>query len=305
MDYFLYAIVVILFIVVLLLLLSKHKTKKQIAEAVAIVKEISAGNLDRRIIIDEASPVAQLCYQMNDIVIKTKSELTKHKQSERTYRKLITSLSHDIRTPLASLTGYLEAIQLGLVSDKEIGRYIDTSLRKAFDLQNYINTLFEWLKLESGERVYHHEDTDVFELIREITAEWIPQFENAHMEYDISISEANLTTKIDKTALKRIIDNLLQNSLIHSRAAKIKLAAQQNKNRICIKISDDGVGIPETHLPHIFDRLYKCNAARGVSGNGLGLSIVQELVKGLKGEISVQSKEGQSTEFNLSIPILR
>lgn len=303
MELFLIAIIVMLLIAVWGLVVRQYKTKKELERATSVVEEIAAGNMDRRLIIDEKSLATPLCYTINDVVIRAKTELSRHKQSEKAYRQLITSLSHDIRTPLTSLTGYLEAIRLGLVCGEDKEQYVEVSHQKALDLKYYVDTLFEWLKLESGERIYHFESINIFEYLREIVADLILQFENIDMEYDIVIPEKDLIIRTDTSALKRVVDNITQNALIHSRASLIKIEAQELDNNVSLKISDNGVGISKTHLPHIFDRLYKCSTARGVSGNGLGLSIVKELVKGLTGEIDVYSKENQGVSFCVLLPI--
>ncbi|WP_206663559.1 sensor histidine kinase [Sporolactobacillus shoreae] len=297
-------IITILCFVIAALAFYLYRTKVQLMEASTIVDEIANGNMNRRLIVSKTSPVASLCYKINEIVIQTKNELFKHQQAERSYRQLATSLSHDIRTPLASLTGYLEAIQLGYVTGKEKEQYIEIALNKALDLKYYVDTLFEWLKLESGERIYHYENIDIHEYAREIVSEWIPQFEKNDICYDISVPENELFVSIDKTALKRILDNLLQNVLTHGHATFIKVSEEENDNKMAFEIQDNGVGISETDLPHIFERLYKCNTARGTKGSGLGLSIVAELVKGLHGEITVKSIKEKGTLFFLLFPLL-
>lgn len=295
-------IIFVLLIIVCGLAVRQYRTKKELEKMTSVIEEIAAGNMDRRLIIDEKSTAALLCYTINDVVIRSKTELSKHRQSEKAYRQLITSLSHDIRTPLASLTGYLEAIRIGLVSGEDKEQYIEVSHQKALDLKYYVDTLFEWLKLESGERIYHFESINICEYLREIVADLIPLFEKAGMGYDISIPEKDLMIRTDMSALRRIVDNITQNALIHSHASLMKIEAREFDNKVLFEISDNGIGISETHLPHIFDRLYKCSTARGVSGNGLGLSIVKELVKGLAGQIDVQSGENQGTVFRILLP---
>lgn len=301
--FLLYLIIIIQSLIIIILLFNQHKTKKQIREAQDIVDDIESGNMERRIVIDERSIAAELCYSINTIIISMKSELSKTKQSEKAYRMLITSLSHDVRTPLASLMGHLEAINLGYVTAEEKKNYILIALNKANDLKLYIDTLFEWLKLESGERIYNFKKIDIYEYFRKILAEWIPVFDEKSIAYQINIPDISLHVYVEITAIKRIIENVLQNALIHSQAASISFNIQQKNDSINIDITDDGIGISPDNLPHIFDRLYKCNTARGVKGNGLGLSIVKELVNGLNGLLNVKSQEGLGTQFHIQLPI--
>jgi signal transduction histidine kinase len=251
--------------------------------------------------VDENSDIAALCFRLNEIVSEIKQQLSRLRVSENEYRKLITSLSHDVRTPLASLIGYLEAITDGLVTEAEQQEYLRAAQAKAFELETYIDTLFEWVKLESGERHYHFEATDISELLREIVSEWIPRME-MRFSYDIQIPEKELRCTIDAAAFRRIIDNLLENCLKHSRGNRVTIRLFEQDQQVRLEISDNGRGISEQHLPRIFDRLYKGDEARRSKGNGLGLAIIQELVTAHHGEINVCSKLGEGTKFYVTLP---
>ena len=304
-EIFLIILCAVMFTVIVIMLGYIRKIKSQTKQAAEVLDDIAGGNLDRRIITQEDIGISVLCYKINEIVINMKSEIVHHRQSEKEYRQLITSLSHDIRTPMASLIGYISAVKDGIVGNNETEKseYIRLSLEKAFDLKDYVDTLFEWLKLESGERTFSFEESDICEFTREIITDWIPQIENRNLEYEIIIPETEIKIDIDRSAYKRIINNLMQNIFVHSSAAKICLNIRREQQTIEILVSDNGTGISEKDLPYIFDRLYKCDTARSIRGNGLGLSIVQELVKAHNGTISVSSILSQGTTFTLEFPI--
>ncbi|MBU5360001.1 HAMP domain-containing histidine kinase [Enterococcus raffinosus] len=294
-------ICLLLAVLCLLLIVRLQQNKRQIVQAMAVLEDIGEGNLDRKIVVDENSDIAALCFRLNEIVSEIKQQLSRLQISENEYRKLITSLSHDVRTPLASLIGYLEAITDGLVTEAEQQEYLQAAQAKAFELETYIETLFEWVKLESGERHYQFEATDVSEFLREIVSEWIPRME-MRFSYDIQIPEKELRCTIDAAAFRWIIDNLLENCLKHSQGNKVTIRLVEQDQQVRLEISDNGRGISEQHLPRIFNRLYKGDEARGSKGNGLGLAIVQELITAHHGEISVQSKLGEGTSFFLMLP---
>lgn len=303
-NYILLTISIVLSLIIIILLCYIKNIKCEIEKITTILKDIDSGNLHRRIITKENLLTTNLSYTINSIINKTQNDLINMKQSEKSYRKLITSLSHDIRTPLASLVGYLDAINSNLVGDDKKDSYIEIALKKSFDLNNYINTLFEWLKLESGERIYNYEKIELCELTRNIITERIHELEKNKFCYEINIPEEELLySKIDIPSYKRIIDNLINNIILHSKGTLFNLEMHSNNKNIIISISDNGVGISEKDLPYIFDRLYKCNKARGIKGNGLGLSIVMELVKALNGEINVKSLLGYGTTFQLIFPL--
>ncbi|MBO0451587.1 sensor histidine kinase [Candidatus Enterococcus murrayae] len=278
-----------------------RKNKQQLAQALLVLEDIAEGNLDRKMVTDEATDVAELCFRLNEIVADIKRQLSGLRTSENEYRKLITSLSHDVRTPLASLIGYLEAINDGLVTEEEQQHYLHSSQAKAFELEKYISTLFEWVKLESGERRYQFETVDVCELLRKSISDWIPRLE-PQFTYEIDIPEEEFYCKVDASAFRRIIDNLLENCLNHSQGNKVTVKLAEEKQQVQLEITDNGKGISEEHLPRIFDRLYKGDEARGSKGNGLGLAIVQELVTAHHGKISASSRLGEGTQFSLTLP---
>ena len=151
--------------------------------------------------------------------------------------------------------------------------------------------------MDAGEQVYHFEQLDFNELTHNIMADWIPTLENSHFEYDIDIPENEYFMKIDVCAYIRILNNLIQNILTHSGGNKLTLRITENESQAQIAVTDNGIGISPSNLPHIFERMYQCDDSRLADGNGLGLAIVKELVIAHKGEIKVESIPSVGTTF--------
>ena len=151
--------------------------------------------------------------------------------------------------------------------------------------------------MDAGEQVYHFEQLDFNELSRNIMADWIPTLENSHFDYDIDIPENEYFMKIDVRAYIRILNNLIQNILTHSGGNKLTLRITENESQAQIAVTDNGIGISPSKLPHIFERMYQCDDSRLADGNGLGLAIVKELVIAHKGEIKVESIPSVGTTF--------
>ncbi|HCU3060110.1 TPA: HAMP domain-containing histidine kinase, partial [Clostridioides difficile] len=237
--------------------------------------------------------------KINEIVIKDKNKLLEFNKSEKAYKKLVTSLSHDIRTPLSSLVGYLEVLEKDNLSYAEQQKFLQIAKEKALHLSDYIQSLFEWLKLESGEWVYDFQTENICELTRLVLADWIMKFEENKIDFHFDIPEKALYVIIDKNAFNRIINNLLSNTIKHSHANKLIVQIIEVQDKIQISITDNGVGIEEKDLPFIFDRLYKCDTSRTENSNGLGLAIAKELITALNGTIAVNSCYGKGTTFNL------
>ena len=255
-----------------------------------VLEDIKNGNLNRRILAKENDMTRQICFDINEIAVSSQTRLIQQQQSEQAYKRLMASLSHDVKTPLASLVGYLEAVESKIVMGEEKDEYIRVASEKAHNLKSFVEKLFEWVKLDSGEQVFFFESCDMNELSRNIIADWVPVLENHH------------SIRIDINAYTRILNNLLQNIMIHSEGDRMSLRISENEKQAQIMITDNGKGISSDDLPHIFERMYRCDHSRSGKGNGLGLSIVKELVTAHKGRITVNSVLGSGTTFMILLP---
>ena len=279
---------------------------RRVREQLSFIKDalgdIKQGNLNRRVLVRENDMTKQICFDINEIAISSQSRFIQQKQAEQAYKRLMTSLSHDVKTPLSSLVGYLEAIESRLVVGEEKEEYIHVAADKAQHLKHFVETLFEWVKLDAGEQIFHFELCDLNELSRNIIADWVPILENSYIDYDIEIPETEYSTRIDLNAYTRIINNLLQNVITHSEGNKLTLQVFEDAKQAKIIVSDNGKGISSDDLPHIFERMYQCDHSRSVKGNGLGLSIVKELVTSHKGKITAGSTLNVGTTFTILLP---
>lgn len=287
--------ILLCFLIILYLVSRLRRVREQITLIQEALSEIKGGNLNRRILARENDMTKQICYDINEIAIENQVRLIQQRQSEQSYKRLMTSLSHDVKTPLASLVGYLEAIENGLVVDDEKEEYMHVVCDKAYRLKDFVVSLFEWVKLDSKEQVFHFEKTDIYELSRDIIADWIPVLENSGISYKIEIPDTECMVNIG--AYTRIINNLLQNIMVHSSASKVEFSIVEKEQKVNILVEDNGCGISCEELPHIFERMYQCDHSRGAKGNGLGLSITKELVEAHKGTIRVVSKQKKGTTF--------
>ena len=302
------AIIVIGIVIVLFSVCSSvwtvRRVKKEISEIADALEDIKNGNGNRRILAETHELIAPLAYAINDIILSYEKRLSAYHQTDETNRQLMTSLSHDVRTPLTTLIGYLDAAHKGIVDGKERDDYVETARRKAHDLKEYIDVLFDWFKLGSNEFSMNIVEIDLTELTRNILIDWIPIFEDTQVDFTIDIPEQPFRVQIDPDGYMRILNNLIQNVISHSHADKIEIALMEQNRNIKIVLSDNGIGIDKEDLKHIFDRLYKCDKGRSEKGSGLGLSIVHELVEKLNGTIVADSTLGKGTIFTLFFPLI-
>ena len=303
MEIIVFLSVVIAVLAMLISIFLVQRVKKQITEMTDALMDVKSGNGNRRILSVANELVAPLAYEINEIVVSYERRLSIVRQTEETNRQLMTSLSHDVRTPLTTLIGYLDAAHKGMVTGKDRDDYIEIARRKAHDLKEYIDILFDWFKLNSNEFALEIQSVEAAELIRNILIDWIPIFEDKQIGYDIDIPEQPVRVKMDMDSYMRIINNLIQNVITHSQADKIKIMLSKKENNMELLLADNGMGIEKEDLKHIFERLYKCDKGRSEKGSGLGLSIVHQLVEKMGGNIAVESVPGEGTEFILFFPL--
>lgn len=282
----------------------RRHIKMQVSEMLEILNEIQMGNGNRRILAKTSELVAPIAYEINNIIISYENELTEYRKTEEANKQLMTSLSHDVRTPLTTLIGYLDAAHKGIVTGQEREQYIETARKKAYDLKDYIDVLFDWFKLNSNEFTMNIAAVEATELTRNILIDWIPVFEDNQIDYIIDIPDRPIKVNLDLNGYTRILNNLIQNVIAHSGADKIKLSMSYENDNMRLILSDNGKGIDKEDLKYIFERLYKCDKGRSKKGSGLGLSIVRQLTEKMSGSIKADSDAGTGMSFTLLFPII-
>ena len=297
---------------------------KKISESIEVLDDIKKGNGNRKILSKDNDNFSEIIYKINEIVYLYEEKLTEFRKKENANNQLLTSLSHDIRTPLTSIIGYTDAIKKELLknglndkydlqnviennntleNNNVIENYIDIVREKSYYLKEYLDNVFDWFKLNSNEFYLDLKDTEITELSRNIIKSWIVIFEEKDIDFDIEIEEKEIICNLDQNAYARVINNIIQNAVEHSKTKKIQISIKESNRKIFITIKDFGVGIEPDDLEHIFDRLYKCDKARNKVGSGLGLYITKELVEKMNGCIDVKSEIGKGTEFEITLEI--
>ncbi len=281
-----------------------RRAKKQIAEMAEVLKDIKNGNGNRRILAETHELAAPIAYEINGIVRSYEDRIFAYRQTEETNKQLMTSLSHDVRTPLTTLIGYLDAVHKGIVTGRERDEYVEIAWQKAHDLKEYIDVLFDWFKLGSDEFSMNMVTVDLTELTRDILIDWVPIFEDKELEYGVEIPEMAFMVRVDSDGYMRVMNNLIQNVIAHSRAKRIEVSLSRQGREVVLCVRDNGVGIDKGDLKYIFERLYKCDRGRSQKGSGLGLAIVRQLVEKMEGRVFVESEVGEGTVFSVAFPLV-
>lgn len=283
--------------------LSIRQVKKKIQGTLDVLAEIKQGNGNRRVLAASSELTAPIAYEINDIVASYEKELASLRRAEEANKQLMTSLSHDVRTPLTTLIGYLDAVHKGVVTGREKDEYTEIARRKAYDLKEYIDALFDWFKLNSDEFMLKPEVVEAAELTRNLLIDWIPVLEDKQIAYNLEIPEQPIRVRLDTDAYGRILNNLVQNVVAHSQATEIGISVSRQDREMVLLVWDNGVGMEKKDLQHIFERLYKCNQGRSQKGSGLGLAITHQLVEKMGGTITAASTPGKGTTFAVRFPL--
>lgn len=222
-------------------------------------------------------------------------------------RRLMTDISHDIKTPITVIQGYAQAFLNGKISDEEKDKYAELIYRKSNDAVKLMESLFEYIRMEHPQYSVSLSDVDICEYTRKYLAERYEEILNKEFEIELNIPDERIICRIDELLFLRVYDNLINNILRHNPAGTcICFNLKKTENRVLIEVGDNGKGIPENLRDKIFYPYVTENSARTVGGGtGLGLSIAKKITELHGGKITLAEKppKGISTLFIIELKI--
>jgi len=271
------------------------------------VSNFERGQLTERIDVegnDELTDLANCFNRMANTLVDNMEEI---KKADKLRRELIANVSHDLRSPLVSIQGYLETIMMrgDAISKEDFKKYLETVMGNTKKLNGMINDLFDLAKLEAENVQPNLEPISVAELVQDLSLQFQPIAENKGIELEVIFPEnPNALITADMGLMNRAITNLMDNAIKHtSKGGKVTISSIQNGEDIVIKVSDTGSGISKEDIPLIFDRFYQVDKSRSNgSGAGLGLSIAQKIFALHNADLSVESLLQKGTTFRVSMP---
>ena len=251
-------------------------------------------------------------YVFSKTVIKKVEELERQQEKEREEfsRKrnlLLSDIAHDLRTPMPTISGYAKAINDGMIEEEKQREYLDIIQNKAKRMNDLIELLFEYVKIDSHGYTLQKEKTDIIELVRENAALMYNEIEEAGMEFVIDIPEEEMIVELDRLQISRVISNLLVNAIKHNETyTLVKISVKKYPGILVIDIADNGKPIPEEIQDNIFDPFARGDKSRNSKGGtGLGLSIAKKIINMHGWEIYLNTNYPEYTKsFEIKIPIL-
>lgn len=265
------------------------------------LEEILETGSDEKVMVFTDNPVLmELGGQINRLLIDRQKIRADFKREEISSKKMLANISHDIKTPLTVILGYLEIMCLNH-ADHEMLKKVET---KANQVMNLINQFFTLAKLESGDTNINLGKVNINEICRENVLEFYDILLQKDFDVDLFIPETAIFVQGEKEALQRILYNLLSNVIRYGSDGKyLGVFLRQDKGNVYIDVVDKGKGIEQEFASNVFDRLYTMEDSRNreIQGNGLGLTIAKNLAKQLEGDIFLDSIPNVKTTFTVSL----
>ena len=258
-----------------------------------------------KILKEENEDLSQVSTELEGYIIVL-YDVTDQERQERERREFVSTVSHELRTPLTTMNSYIEALEEGVINDKELApQFIDTIHKETTRMIRMVNELMQLGKMDIKEEHYDKEFIDINKLIEQIS----DRFELTHPEKNFIkyMPKTPIFVEGDQDKLTQVFDNIMNNAIKYSPNGKnitVRVRQNYNHNRVSISIKDEGVGIPLVHIDKIFKRFYRVDKSRQrtMGGTGLGLALAKNIVEAHRGRIWAQSREGYGSIIFVTLP---
>lgn len=279
----------------------------QLYHVISELHYIASGHFDYRIPFVLNGSMQRVVESINALVDSTVEAMQEERQIEKSKDELITNVSHDIRTPLTSIIGYLGLIEnKQYQSEEDLIKYVHIAFVKSNQMKSLVNDLFEYTKARQADTPLNLMTVSLTSLFEQLEASFELEANQKEMKISSELPDGDLKIEADPEKFARIFNNLISNALKYGKGGKnIYLSARKmNYNEIEVQVSNDGEPIPQDSLPHVFERFYRVEKSRNkkTGGTGLGLAITQRIVELHHGTIKVESNNHLIT-FVMRFPV--
>ena len=268
-------------------------------------KKIADGNFDYELDEKDFVEIPFLYNDFEKMRIKLKENEEEKILSENAARELVSNISHDLKTPLTAIRGYVEGILDGVASSpQKVRDYLTTIYNKTNYMTKLIDELLYYSRVSGNEFSYNFEKTNVKEFFDDYVKDLYLELDTIRINFSYSANvDADTMIDIDREQIKRALNNIVANAVkyMDKEDPEIHFRVKETMDAINIRISDNGRGIDEKDLPHIFERFYRSDASRNtkLGGSGIGLSIVKKVIENHEGSVVAMSKSGVGTDMDI------
>lgn len=268
-------------------------------------KKIADGNFDYELDEKDFVEIPFLYNDFEKMRIKLKENEEEKVLSENASRELVSNISHDLKTPLTAIRGYVEGILDGVASSpQKVRDYLTTIYNKTNYMTKLIDELLYYSRVSGNEFSYNFEKTNVKEFFDDYVKDLYLELDTIKINFSYSANvDADTMIDIDREQIKRALNNIVANAVkyMDKEDPEIHFRVKETMDAINIRISDNGRGIDEKDLPHIFERFYRSDASRNtkLGGSGIGLSIVKKVIENHEGSVVAMSKSRVGTDIDI------
>jgi len=293
------AVFLSLFISIILVYFLSKRITNPLKEMTIAARRISSGEWQNKLSFKGNDEVAVLAESFNHMV-ETLENL------EKMRRDFIANISHELRTPMTSINGFIEGILDGTIPAEKQKDYLNIVKDEVKRLQRLVNDLLDIARMEAGEMKMNVSSFDICEVIRIGVIYLQKELEDKNLNFRANFDREAMFVLADKDAIQRVVINLLHNAVKFTpEGGNISVTVCEAKGKAEISVSDSGEGIPDEDLPYVFDRFHKADKSRSKdkTGVGLGLYIVKNIIKAHNEFITVRSKLGEGTTFTFHLTL--
>lgn len=303
-------ILIILAVVIVLILLKTYKIIKidvfnPINEMHNSAKSILRGNLDEKVLYDYDGEIGEFSHDFEKMRDNLKDSRDSEAKLKRNEKELLACISHDLKTPISSISGYCEGILDGIVkSEDDVKRYASIILKKSHVLTKLIDDMLEYSKAEINEMTIQKEDVYSADYFYDILEDLSLDVETKNRKFILNGEIPNVLLNIDKNRIQEVMYNLVSNSIKYTNeSGVIEVSIEKKNGSLIVHVKDDGMGIAADDIPNVFKKFYRGEKYRNMNipGSGLGLTISKYIVEKHGGYIEIDSSLKQGTEVIFSI----
>ncbi len=262
-------------------------------------KSFSNGQFDIRVPVSGNDEVAELAMAFNQMADSLQN-------LEEMRRGFLANVSHDLKTPMTTIAGFIDAILVGAIPPEQQNEYLERIKNEVLRLSRLVRQLLDLSRVQAGERKFEYSDFDVCEIARQILLSFEQKIDEKQLDVEFDCDADNMWVNSDKDAIHQILYNVCDNAVKFSREkGALKLSVHNTKDKkIAVSVYNEGVGIPEEDIPFVFERFYKSDKSRGLdkTGVGLGLYISKTVINALGEDIRVESEHGSFCRFIFTLP---
>lgn len=294
---------IVLLLVVIALIFSFSALEKNLWEAKKQLDRMRENESKVRISLSSPNRAAEeLFASINQVLDQRESSLAGLHRQERSLREQISNVSHDLRTPLTSILGYLQLLESPDLTEEERRQYLEVIEARARSLQSLITAFYDLTRIEGGSYPLEREQVDLYRVLSELAAEYYNDLERSGLAVEIDLREGLPPVWGDYAAVVRVFTNLIGNALKHGRGV-LRIALYRAGDVLTTEFSNDGSGLTQEDAAHVFDRFYTADKTRSAQNTGLGMSIVRALVQQMGHEVTAELRDGIFTVRVLWKPI--